>query len=140
MVSLREYLDEEEIDKTDNPFCNDCGSLMSKDSSFLEKITEELGEDLEGDIDENFFYCNSCEIHYISGDIEILKTKMIEKSDNFILEDDETGTIKRKCPDCGHDRAYMKDFPPLFGDEDTIVAYQCSSCGKTYRETSMKIK
>lgn len=143
METLEEYFKENEIRFVNGMFCVNCGSLLSNDSSTKKEIND--GLDFEDELNEDFLYCGNCDVHYISEDLsqEVGKIEFKREGDESpgkrIIEDSKDSFITPACPSCGSNEAYLKNLiPPLFGDEDETIIYECTSCGKVYRESSMK--
>ncbi|MDD4352890.1 MAG: hypothetical protein PHN56_00375 [Candidatus Nanoarchaeia archaeon] len=38
------------------------------------------------------------------------------------------------CPNCGYDKGYTYELPPLYGDEDNLNRYKCGKCKTTYSD------
>lgn len=105
-------------------FCPKCGNLMNPKK--------------EGD--KVIFVCSSCGHKEDKGKTGEESYKLVregvEKKETAVIEKDQESLPKtsKKCPKCGHDKAYWWMQQTRSADEPTTRFYRCVKCGNTWRE------
>jgi len=109
-------------------YCDKCGSLLLPSKKQKEDLV---------------FKCPCGEV-YTFGPEDKKTYKLSSSIDNtknvtavFSNDDDrDNGAVTKVCPKCGHAKAILSEIPPMYGDEETIFKFKCTSCGYTYDEGS----
>lgn len=106
-------------------FCPECGNLMNPDER-------------DGKV---YLVCASCGYEELQDeDEENDSYKMVEekekKEETVVVEKDTENKPKtnKKCPECGHDKAYWWMQQTRSADEPSTRFYRCVECGHTWRE------
>lgn len=104
-------------------FCPECGNLMNPKK-----------ED-----DEVILVCSSCghkEKKEGDSDSYKLVREGKKREETAVIEKDQESLPKtsKKCPECGHEKAYWWMQQTRSADEPTTRFYRCVKCGHTWRE------
>lgn len=105
-------------------FCPECGNLMNP-------------EEREDGV---VLVCRSCGHEESKGESDSESYKMVEegeeKEETTVIEEDQDSNPKtsKKCPECGHGKAYWWMHQTRSADEPTTRFYRCVECGHTWRE------
>lgn len=105
-------------------FCPECGNLMNP-----EKREDGL-----------VLVCRACGHVEETDDSGSESYKVVKegkkKSETAVVEESQGGLPKtsKKCPECGHDKAYWWMQQTRGADEPTTRFYRCVKCGHTWRE------
>ncbi len=106
-------------------FCPECGNLMNPDER-------------DGKV---YLVCSSCGHEELQDEEEENDSyKMVEESEEkeetAVVEEDMENKPKtnKKCPECGHDKAYWWMQQTRSADEPSTRFYRCVECGHTWRE------
>lgn len=105
-------------------FCPECGNLMNP-------------ERRDGEV---FLVCTNCDYEEEKGESADESYKKVEerekKEETAVIEEDDESHPKtsKKCPECGHEKAYWWMHQTRSADEPTTRFYRCVKCGHTWRE------
>lgn len=105
-------------------FCPECGNLMNPDKRE----------------DEVVLVCSNCGHEEKAGSDTDESYKMVKetkkKEKTAVVEKDQESLPKtsKKCPECGHGKAYWWMQQTRSADEPTTRFYRCVECGHTWRE------
>lgn len=103
-------------------FCPECGNMM-----YPEKREK-----------ETVLVCRSCGHVEEATDSESYKVvrEGKKKEETAVIEEDQESLPKtsKKCPECGHGKAYWWMQQTRSADEPTTEFYRCVKCGHTWRE------
>lgn len=104
-------------------FCPKCGNLMNPEKRE----------------DEVVLVCTNCDYEETGSD-EDESYKMVEekkkKEETAVIEKEQESLPKttKKCPECGHEKAYWWMQQTRSADEPTTRFYRCVKCKHTWRE------
>ncbi len=105
-------------------FCPECGNLMNPEEreDGVVLVCSSCGHEEEQDesSEESYKYVEESE----------------EKEETAVIEKDTESLPKtnKKCPECGHDKAFWWMHQTRSADEPTTRFYRCVECGHTWRE------
>ena len=106
-------------------FCPECGNLMNPDKRE----------------DGVYLVCGTCDHEELkeesdSDDSYKVVREGKEKEETAIVEKDTESLpkTKKKCPKCGHGKAYWWMQQTRSADEPSTRFYRCVECGHTWRE------
>lgn len=86
---------------------------------------------------ETTFHCRSCGEDYkeAGDDLKIVNENKEEKKINIESEEDvNLPETEKKCPECGHGKAYRWLTQTRSSDEAETRFFKCKKCGHTWRE------
>lgn len=100
-------------------FCPKCGSLMKPSTSGKKKMMV-------------------CSCGYKTTEIEETKIKETvkeEKPEMAVIEKEDTAypLVDKKCPKCGHNKAYFWEIQTRASDEPATQFFKCEKCNHTWR-------
>lgn len=107
-------------------FCDECNSLLKPQKNNESNQTE--------------LFCKGCGETYLlkEEDKSFKKTSniKIENIENLIItnKDEFASIVNMYCPKCENNKCYFFEMPPLFGDEENVIKYQCVKCNYTFRD------
>lgn len=105
-------------------FCPKCGKLMKPE------------EREEGMV----LVCSACGYEEVQEESDSDSYKVVregkKKEETTVVEKDQESLPKtnKKCPECGHGKAYWWMQQTRSADEPTTRFYRCVKCGHTWRE------
>jgi DNA-directed RNA polymerase subunit M/transcription elongation factor TFIIS len=105
-------------------FCKKCGKRL---------------ESNEINLSSGVISCKKCGYSQKT-DLEEIKRYLLHRKINsppelVVMENEiKLSTVNVVCPYCGWNRAYYREIPPVWGDEDGLIIYTCEKCKKSWRE------
>lgn len=106
-------------------FCPECGNMMypkKEDEEEVVLVCRQCGHEMKGEDEEDDSYKVTREGK--------------KKEETAVIEKDTESLPKtsKKCPECGHGKAYWWMQQTRSADEPSTRFYRCVKCGKTWRE------
>lgn len=82
------------------------------------------------------FVCRKCGWTGKSNKLKIVNSNPKKEKLFFVKEKDDNDmpTIKEKCPECGHNKAYYFLIQTRAADEPATKFFKCVECGHKWRE------
>ncbi|MCD6469979.1 transcription factor S [Candidatus Bathyarchaeota archaeon] len=103
-------------------FCPKCGTRLTP---------KKIGE-------QTLMWCRKCGYTRKCEESDMIKFVKKRSREDLLIIPQETGlktmpTVKRICPKCGNDTAYVWEVQTRSGDEPATQFYRCTKCGYTTR-------